>query len=64
MKLMAEMLGKSTGISKGKGGSMHLASREHNYWGGYAIVGGHLAASGWYRHARTLPRPRFWRTLL
>lgn len=46
-KLMAEMLGKRTGISKGKGGSMHLASREHNYWGGYAIVGGHLPlASG------------------
>lgn len=40
--LMAEMLGKSTGVSKGKGGSMHLASREHNFWGGYAIVGGHL----------------------
>lgn len=40
--LMAEMLGKSTGVSKGKGGSMHLASREKNYWGGYAIVGGHL----------------------
>ncbi len=40
--LMAEMLGKVTGVSKGKGGSMHLASREHNFWGGYAIVGGHL----------------------
>ena len=40
--LMAEMLGKRTGISKGKGGSMHLADREKNYWGGYAIVGGHL----------------------
>lgn len=41
-KLMAEMLGKSTGVSQGKGGSMHLASREHNFWGGYAVVGGHL----------------------
>ena len=41
-KLMAEMLGKSTGVSRGKGGSMHLASREHNFWGGYAVVGGHL----------------------
>ena len=40
--LMAEMLGKRTGVSGGKGGSMHLASREHNFWGGYAIVGGHL----------------------
>jgi pyruvate dehydrogenase E1 component alpha subunit len=40
--IMAEMLGKKTGTSGGKGGSMHLASREHNFWGGYAIVGGHL----------------------
>lgn len=40
--IMAEMMGKVTGVSGGKGGSMHLASREHNFWGGYAIVGGHL----------------------
>jgi pyruvate dehydrogenase E1 component alpha subunit len=41
-KVMAEMMGKTTGTSGGKGGSMHLASREHNFWGGYAIVAGHL----------------------
>lgn len=40
--VMAEMMGKRTGTSGGKGGSMHLASREHNFWGGYAIVGGHF----------------------
>lgn len=40
--LMAEMMGKRTGVSGGKGGSMHLASRAHNFWGGYAIVAGHL----------------------
>lgn len=40
--LMAEMMGRRDGVSGGKGGSMHLASREHNFWGGYAIVGGHL----------------------
>jgi pyruvate dehydrogenase E1 component alpha subunit len=40
--IMAEMMGKRTGLSGGKGGSMHLASREHNFWGGYAIVAGHL----------------------
>ena len=40
--IMAEMMGKKTGTSGGKGGSMHLASKEHNFWGGYAIVGGHL----------------------
>ncbi len=40
--IMAELLGKTTGISKGKGGSMHLADVSLNYWGGYAVVGGHL----------------------
>lgn len=41
-EMMAELLGKATGISKGKGGSMHMASTEKNFWGGHAIVGGHL----------------------
>ena len=40
--VMAELLGKATGMSKGKGGSMHMASTEKNMWGGHAIVGGHL----------------------
>ncbi|MBP7997608.1 MAG: pyruvate dehydrogenase (acetyl-transferring) E1 component subunit alpha [Chloroflexi bacterium] len=40
--LMAEMLGKATGVSKGKGGSMHLADVSKHYWGGYGIVGGHV----------------------
>ncbi|MEP7290415.1 MAG: thiamine pyrophosphate-dependent enzyme [Chloroflexota bacterium] len=40
--VMAEMMGKRTGTSGGKGGSMHIASAEHNFWGGYAIVAGHL----------------------
>jgi pyruvate dehydrogenase E1 component alpha subunit len=40
--IMAEMLGKTTGVSGGKGGSMHLANRELHMWGGYGIVGAHL----------------------
>lgn len=40
--VMAEMLGKATGVSRGKGGSMHLVNVEQKFWGGYAIVGGHL----------------------
>ncbi len=40
--VMAEMLGKVTGVSKGKGGSMHLVNVEERFWGGYAVVGGHL----------------------
>ena len=39
---MAELMGKATGVSKGKGGSMHLADVPRRYWGGYAVVGGHL----------------------
>ena len=41
-RVMAELLGKATGVSGGKGGSMHLASAAHRYWGGHAIIGGHL----------------------
>ncbi len=41
-QVMAELLGKATGISHGKGGSMHMASPEKNFWGGHAIVGAHL----------------------
>lgn len=40
--VMAEMFGKTTGVSKGKGGSMHLADINKHMWGGWAIVGGHL----------------------
>src|SRR5437867_1097879 len=42
-RLMAELLGRSTGVSEGKGGSMHLADVAKGFWGGYGIVGGHIA---------------------
>jgi pyruvate dehydrogenase E1 component alpha subunit len=41
-RVMAELFGRDTGVSRGKGGSMHLFDIEHGMLGGHAIVGGHV----------------------
>jgi len=40
--VMAELFAKVTGCSKGKGGSMHMFSSEHRFFGGHGIVGGQI----------------------
>ncbi len=41
-KIMAELFAKETGISKGKGGSMHMFDKENHFYGGHGIVGGQI----------------------
>ncbi|KAA1244793.1 pyruvate dehydrogenase (acetyl-transferring) E1 component subunit alpha [Aquimarina sp. RZ0] len=41
-RVMAELFGKGTGTSQGLGGSMHIFSKEHRFYGGHGIVGGQI----------------------
>ena len=41
-RIMAELMGKVTGTSRGKGGSMHMFSPDKGFWGGHGIVGGQI----------------------
>jgi pyruvate dehydrogenase E1 component alpha subunit len=41
-RIMAELFGRATGVSRGRGGSMHLFDPKRGFMGGYAIVGGHM----------------------
>src|SRR5512144_216523 len=46
--VMAELFGRETGVSKGRGGSMHLFDKDLHFMGGYAIVGGQIPLATGY----------------
>jgi TPP-dependent pyruvate/acetoin dehydrogenase alpha subunit len=53
--LLAEVFGRATGVSGGKGGSMHLMSVDHEHYGSYAIIGAQLPIAcglGWSARLR------------
>ncbi|MGH8969311.1 MAG: thiamine pyrophosphate-dependent dehydrogenase E1 component subunit alpha [Actinomycetes bacterium] len=52
--IMAELLGRESGLMAGKGGSMHLTSAEHGMMGSYAIVGAHLTIANGAAWSATL----------
>ncbi|MCA3564231.1 MAG: pyruvate dehydrogenase (acetyl-transferring) E1 component subunit alpha [Methylocystis sp.] len=63
--VMAELTGRRGGLSKGKGGSMHMFSKEKNFYGGHGIVGAQvslgagLAFANWYRQDGTVAMAYF-----
>ncbi len=58
-EVMAELYGKQSGVSEGKGGSMHLFDKARGFLGGHAIVGGQIPlATGTAFAAKYLKQPR------
>ena len=58
-EVMAELCGKQSGVSKGKGGSMHLFDKRRSFLGGHGIVGGQIpAGAGTAFAAKYLKQPR------
>ena len=54
--ILRELLGREGGICAGKGGSMHITSVEHGYYGSYAIVGAHLTIANGLAWASKIKR--------
>ena len=57
-RVMAELFGRETGVSGGRGGSMHMFDGERRFMGGYGIVGGNLPIAAGIALVERLPRDR------
>jgi len=58
-EVMAELFGKKSGVSQGRGGSMHLFDPSHFFYGGDAIVGGHLPNAVGCAYARKYQKSEY-----
>jgi pyruvate dehydrogenase E1 component alpha subunit len=58
--IMAELTGRAAGISRGKGGSMHMFSTSHKFYGGHGIVGAQVSLGAGLAFGHKYSKPLIW----